>query len=439
MPYESVERLPLHLGKTRDGSDFILPLRGLRRHMLALGGTGSGKTILCKAVVEEALRYRLPVTAIDLQGDLLGFGLPSTAVPDGAVSPSGGTRRALARQLDVKVWTPGSRMGIPLSFTPDMAVSSGLAPEERLRAIGATAADIAGMVGERSEATIAGIYSILDHADRSGHGCESLDALSAYLKDPPAALASELEVLLPKRPRQRLVQAIAVKQSGVNRLFYRLGKPIDLYELFGCRYPGPAFENRVRLSIIYLAHLAPEVQQRFLSLLFSAMYRWMLSLDGSLCGLLYIDEIAPFCPPVTKPPAKAGLMKLLRQARKYGLCCLLATQSPGDVDYKALGQIGTLALGRLPEDAGLARVASMLRSVPGMDAGKTLRTLARRRPGEFLVINPDHLDGPTAMKSRWIATEHRVVAEREIKNLVADEDRERLGATQGLAPLKEVA
>lgn len=52
-------------------------------------------------------------------------------------------------------------------------------------------------------------------------------------------------------------------------------------------------------------------------------------------GLLVLDEAARFLPAVKTSPSKPGLLLLARQARKYGLGLVLATQNPKDLDYNA--------------------------------------------------------------------------------------------------------
>jgi DNA helicase HerA-like ATPase len=46
----------------------------------------------------------------------------------------------------------------------------------------------------------------------------------------------------------------------------------------------------------------------------------------------------------------------MKQARAYGVGCVLATQNPMDLDYRALSNAGTWMLGRLQTDADRARV-----------------------------------------------------------------------------------
>src|SRR5207302_1100172 len=83
---------------------------------------------------------------------------------------------------------------------------------------------------------------------------------------------------------------------------------------------------------IYLNTLGSEREKQFfVGQLAQAVYRWMLRHPSPTPqALFYIDEVAPYLPPVRKPVCKDALALLFRQARKYGVCCLAATQSPGD-------------------------------------------------------------------------------------------------------------
>src|ERR1700704_777804 len=77
----------LFLGAERrlDGSGSsvasYLPAHHLVTHGVVVGMTGSGKTGLVTVLVEEALRARVPVLAIDVKGDLpnLLLAFPSLA------------------------------------------------------------------------------------------------------------------------------------------------------------------------------------------------------------------------------------------------------------------------------------------------------------------------------------------------------------------------
>ena len=65
-------------------------------------------------------------------------------------------------------------------------------------------------------------------------------------------------------------------------------------------------------------------------------------------------------PPVRNTPAKNALIKLLKKGRKYGIGCLLATQSPGDLDYKGLANVGTWLAGRITQTADLDKLKKFM-------------------------------------------------------------------------------
>lgn len=422
-------KLPLTLGTTPDGSEVQLPIDALRRHMLALGASGSGKTVLCKVVVEECIRKRLPVIAVDPQGDLVSMAMAE----DESVLVRMGIEPAVAREfrerVDVKVWTPGATLGIPVSFTPSMRVPDGVRPEDRLRAFGAVAQALASMVGANDEATATAFSMILEYADRNGLACENLEDFKNFLADPPMPLAREMDVVFDGKARTKAHKALLIKTLGANRLMFDLGKPLDIDEMFGLYTGGPADNRKARLSVIYLNTLtSQEDKEIFVSLLCSALYQWMLTLDGSqLWGMFYMDEVAPYLPPVRNPASKQALMMLLRQARKYGLCCLLATQSPGDIDYKALGQVGTMALGRIVGERALGKVEPILRAQPNLDTEAIINGLPGMAKGRFVLVNPDVYEHPVEAQVRWLVTKHVNVPADRVPDLVTDEDRENFG------------
>jgi hypothetical protein len=422
-------KLPLTIGTAPDGSLVRLPLEAMRRHMLALGASGSGKTVLCKVIVEECIRQRLPVIALDPQGDLASLAMaedPATLVRMG-VDPA--IAREFRDRVDVKIWTPGSTHGIPLSFTPAMDVPSGIRPEDRIRAFGSVGNALAGMVNGADETTPVAFSMILEYADANGLACENIDDFINFLADPPFPLARKLENVFDAKARAKAHKAFLLKTLGANRLLFDLGMSIDVNELFGLYSGGPADNGKARLSIIYLNTLtSQEDKEIFVSLLCSAMYQWMLTLDGSkLWGLLYMDEVAPYLPPVKNPPSKQGLMLLLRQARKYGLCCLLATQSPGDIDYKALGQVGTMALGRIFGERALGKVEPVIRAQPGVDTDAIMSGLPSMKKGQFVLVNPDEFQVPQEAQVRWLASKHTTVTADGVSDLVSDSDREKYG------------
>ena len=61
----------MFLGHRRDtGEPIDIPSQVLARHAAMLGSTGSGKTVMAKALIEEAALAGIPALIIDPQGDL---------------------------------------------------------------------------------------------------------------------------------------------------------------------------------------------------------------------------------------------------------------------------------------------------------------------------------------------------------------------------------
>ena len=52
-----------------------IDLKTMLRHTMALGSSGSGKTVLCKVLVEEIIKQKIPAICLDPQGDLCSLAL----------------------------------------------------------------------------------------------------------------------------------------------------------------------------------------------------------------------------------------------------------------------------------------------------------------------------------------------------------------------------
>ena len=86
-----------------------------------------------------------------------------------------------------------------------------------------------------------------------------------------------------------------------------------------------------------------------------------------------------------------------------------------------------MALGRVTMRQDIDKVSGYLRSMSGVDSDAIVEGLPGHKRGEFVIMNPNHLPGPTLMQGRWLATEHRLVGQDSIGELITSEDRERLG------------
>ena len=123
--------------------------------------------------------------------------------------------------------------------------------------------------------------------------------------------------------------------------------------------------GKPRIAVVSIAHLGDAERMFFVALLLEQVLAWVRAQRGttSLRAVLYMDELFGYLPPTANPPSKVPLLTLLKQARAYGLGCVLSTQNPVDLDYKALSNAGTWFLGRLQTERDKARVLDGLEGV----------------------------------------------------------------------------
>jgi hypothetical protein len=97
------------------------------------------------------------------------------------------------------------------------------------------------------------------------------------------------------------------------------------------------------------------------------------------------------------------MLTLLKQARAYGVGCVLATQNPVDLDYKGLGNTGTWLIGRLQTERDRDRLLDGLTTAlagGGPDRAQLATMLGSLTQRVFLMRNV-HDDAPVLLKSRW--------------------------------------
>jgi hypothetical protein len=410
--------LPLRLGRRREGHDtgaeVVLPAAALLRHVMSVGSSGSGKTVFCKVVVEEAARRGIPVLAIDPQGDLCSLALGADGDDPLATE--------LAERLDVVVFTPASRSGVPLTADPVSAEVGRLSGDQRLRALSRTASRIVSLLGYDLDGDDgAGLVAVFDHAlnDMADEG-RSLDGLRAVIQRLEGDGQLERYArLLDVRKIRAACQRAARLEIGARRLLFHDGVPIDIDVLLGRAGTGAAPAGKTRVAVVYLNTLEAQEDKEFVvATLAERMVAWMLQHPSpDLQALFYLDEVAPFIPPVRKPACKEDLQILFKQARKFGIGCLVATQNPGDIDYKAMGQFGTWALGRLATRQDVKKVEPAMRSLIGDKAEPVLEQLPALRPGEMILLSPDAFEAPCPVATRRLHTPHRTLDEEEIETL----------------------
>jgi hypothetical protein len=414
--------------------------RDLTTHAVCVGMTGSGKTGLCMALLEEAAIDGVPAIVIDPKGDLgnLLLTFPDLRSQDFQpwIDPADAARKNLSIEAyaqstadtwtnglgewqqdgariqrlrdaaDIALYTPGSRAGRSLSmlksFSPpdEVTLSDSAALKDR---IGAAVGGLLALVGITADALKSRehilLASILDKAWRAGQSLD-LAGLIGSIQKPPFDKVGvfDLETFYPAKDRLDLAMAINNLLAAPGFDAWLEGEALDVQRLLYTEAGKP------RVAIISIAHLSDAERMFVVTLLLNEVVSWMRRQSGtsSLRAMLYMDEIFGYFPPSAMPPSKIPLLTLMKQARAFGLGVVLATQNPVDLDYKGLSNAGTWFIGRLQTERDKARVIEGLlgTSAGGLDRSTLERLMSQLGNRVFLMRNV-HEDAPVLMRTRW--------------------------------------
>ena len=412
----------------------------LTTHAVVTGMTGSGKTGLCVAMLEEAALQGIPAIIIDPKGDLTNLLLhfPDLAPQDfqpwvdaDQARRSGKTQEqaameasllwrnglaewgighdrilALKNSAQFAIFTPGSDAGIPVSVLSSLAAPDIPWEENReiLRErIASTVTALLGLVGyddidplrSREHMLLSNIF------ENSWRQRKNVDfkELILQIQTPPFDRIGAFEVnkLFPDKDRMDL--AMALNNVLVSSAFepWLEGRPLDIHAMLY------ADEDRPQHSVFYLAHLPDNQKMFFVTLLLSAIDAWMRTQSGTsvLRALIYMDEIYGYMPPISNPPSKGPLLRMLKQARGFGIGLVLGTQNPADIDYKGLSNAGTWFVGKLQTEQDKNRLLDGLVSVSGGISRNTIDELLSSLGKRVFILHSVHANRPVVFQTRW--------------------------------------
>ncbi len=455
---------PYDLASRKVGEQPLLyDAKDLTTHAVCVGMTGSGKTGLCLALLEEAAIDGIPAIVIDPKGDLgnLLLTFPELKPDDFRpwVDPAEAQRRGVtpdqfAEQMahrvgapglaewgqdgariarfrdaaEATIYTPGSSAGRGLtvlrSFAapPPAILQNGDALRERIAAATSGLLALLGIDADplRSREHIL-IANLIEKAWRDGRDLDLAD-LIRMIQTPPFDKIGVMDVesIFPAKERFGLSMSLNNLLASPGFAAWREGEPLDVQQLLYTSAGKP------RLSIISIAHLSDAERMFFVTILLNEVIGWMRTQSGtsSLRALLYMDEVFGYFPPTANPPAKTPMLTLLKQARAFGLGVVLATQNPVDLDYKGLSNAGTWFIGRLQTERDKARVLDGLEGASSA-AGATfdrqkLDTVLSGLGNRVFLLNNVHEDQPVVFQTRWALSYLRGPLSREqIQTLMA--------------------
>jgi hypothetical protein len=423
--------------------DVYYDSRDLTTHAVVVGMTGSGKTGLCISMLEEAILDNIPAIIIDPKGDITNIALtfPDLTAQDFqpwvheddarragmdisayAAKTAQQWRSGLAQWnitperlrwmkgvAQLSIYTPGSDSGLPISILASLRAPrhSWEGREELIRE------QITGLV--TAIFTLAGrsfqtnaiehilLSNIIEFNWRAGRDL-TLEDIVMQIQSPPFEKLGVMTIDQSISEKKRYALSMELNNIIAAPSFqsWIQGEPLDMQRLL--YQPN----GRPRVSIFYTAHLNDQERMFITTLILETMISWMRTLSGtpSLRAVLYIDEVFGLFPPYPKnPPTKEPILRLLKQARAFGIGLILATQNPGDLDYKGLSNAGTWLIGRLSSENDRKKVMAGLQSLASVDSDLEIsdveQLVAEIQPRVFLMRNVHNKGGTILFHTRW--------------------------------------
>jgi len=437
----------------------LLPETDLLTHAFICGITGSGKTVVGKAIVEEAAKRSIPSVLIDLKGDLTSIALLPSKPEDfeplveardeperkrlaqkeyqrhiSKLSEFGLTTSDIEdyrQRVEFRIFTPRSHKGLSLSFASPLG-----APPYPLELYKTDQETFNNLIGSLVNAFLdrlypgtkrnkienerSFVYELVHHAWLHGvdlQGERGIRELLRLVQEPPFTEIGGLPVeqyIDAENRRNRLLNKINTMLTGAEKMWFE-GSQLKM-ELFLAAEDGKTPVNIVNLT--ELDHF--EDRSFVVAQVAYEINKWMRGLSGTSQPrlLFFIDEIgggggkqALFPSFPYESAAKWGLNYLVRQGRAVGVCCLFATQNPGDVDYKALSNCQTWIIGKLATDRDRKKVLEGM-EVWGDAAERVKRNMAAAPTGDFVIKTAR--GELKYLRERWLLSYHRVLTMAEV-------------------------
>lgn len=368
----------IRLGYTVDsGEPFTVAVESLRRHTVIFAGSGSGKTVLIRRLVEECALHGVSAIVLDPNNDLARLG-DAWPEPPGGWGPGDADRASdYLHHTDVVVWTPRVTAGRRLAFQPlpDFGPVRD-SPDEFDQAIRSAVEALAPRAGVNGTTKLAQqgkavlTEALLAYA-RSGR--VGLHGFADFLTDLPDGVSRMAKAAKLAHETAETLKAAMVTDP----LFGGEGAAAD---------PGvlltPPAGKRARVSVISFVGLTSDEQrQSFVNQLQMALFAWIKrnpAGDRPLGGLFVMDEAQTLAPASGKTPCTASTIALASQARKYGLGLVFATQAPKGLHNQISGNATTQFFGLLNAPAQIDAARELARA-----KGGSLPDVGLLRSGQF--------------------------------------------------------
>ena len=368
----------IQLGFNADtGRPFLIGLESLRRHAVIFAGSGSGKTVLIRRLIEECARHGVSAIVLDPNNDLARLGEEWPEPPTGWGPGDAERARDYFDHTEVVIWTPRINSGRPLAFQPlpDFGPVRD-SPDEFDQAIHSAVEALAPRAGVATGTRAAqqGKAVLTEALQEYARGrTVGLAGFTDFLADLPDGVSRMVKATKLAAEVAETLKAAMVTDP----LFGGAGTSADPGTLL-----TPSAGKRARVSVISFAGLSSDQQrQSFVNQLQMALFAWIKrnpAGDRPLGGLFVMDEAQTLAPSTGSTACTASTIALASQARKYGLGLVFATQAPKGLHNQIPGNATTQFFGLLNSPAQIDAARELAHA-----KGGRLPDIGRLGSGQF--------------------------------------------------------
>jgi hypothetical protein len=313
---------------------FIIEKSDLLTHAFICGVAGAGKTVICKALLEEAALERIPVIAIDLKGDISSMALMMSGDDPEEflqwIEPGHNqTREELAvkrarehrhnlnqygvspafiedakKRIGVSIFTPRSNDGFRLSLSAfpeppeNLFETKESDPDEYDSLIDFLAEQFVSRLSvnktqsAKAKGYVFEIIKVCFSRNISMNGYDGVKKVLGEFRSPELGIDQIGDLAtgdyITAKDREALANATNALLTGTGRRMYE-GWPVSIDTLVNPKFAG----DRTPVSIINVAHLDFKDQAYVVGYIAYLIWFWMRRLPGTYDPRLifYIDEI----------------------------------------------------------------------------------------------------------------------------------------------------
>ena len=356
------------------------------RHGLVAGATGTGKTVTLQVMAESFCQAGVPCFMADMKGDLSGISQPGRT--SGFIEkrmPEFGIENPQFQSCPVRFYDVFGEQGHPMRCT-----ISQMGPQLLTRILGLT---------DAQEGVLNIMFRIADERGLLLDDIKDMRACLTYISQHASEYSQVYGNIASVSVGGIQRALLTLENEGADKLF---GQPsFDIYDLLATE------GGRGVMSVLAADKLMlkPKLYSTFLLWLLSELYVTLPEVgDMDLPKLVFFFDEAHMLFDDTSKALTDKIEQVVRLVRSKGVGVYFVTQSPTDIPYTILGQLGNRVQHALraftPRDQKAVQVAAdTFRTNPSFN---TYEAITNLETGEALVSFLDEKGAPSMVEKAKI-------------------------------------